>query len=400
MSKKRHQMIKLGVTLAVSVIASASGLTFAQAQQKPPIKVGLLWVYSGLGATEGIPDDGFKIFQAEHGDTVNGRKVEFLPRDTTGVAPDHVKRVVQELIVRDKIDFLAGGDYTPNVLALGPISTQAKMPFLVLSGGVHGFLDRNPYFVRMGYAIQALAQPLGDWAAKTGLKKVYTLVPDFAPGIDAELAFTKAFKDGGGTIVGSVRVPLAGVDISAYILKIKDAKPDAVFAFQTLGEPALNFLKAFNDSGLREAGVKVLTVGAIGDDSTLAVAGKAAEGVITGSNYSADLENAQNKKLVAGYQKIHGPNKQPNFAVMTGYDIMAAIYKAVERQPDALNSDRTIQIIREVQLDSARGPVKFDAKSREIVQNIYIQRVEMRGSRAANVTIDTYRDVIDPGNPK
>src|SRR4051812_29009565 len=199
MIKNRLQLKKLGVMLALGAIVSATGYTSALAQQKPPVKVGLLWVYSGLGATEGIPDDGFKLFQAEHGDTVSGRKVEFLPRDTTGVAPDHVKRVTQELIVRDKIDFLAGGDYTPNVLALGPISTQAKMPFLVLSGGVHGFLDRNPYFVRMGYAIQALAQPLGDWAAKSGLKKVYTLVPDFAPGIDAERAFTKAFKDGGGT---------------------------------------------------------------------------------------------------------------------------------------------------------------------------------------------------------
>ena len=399
-------MSKFGVTrrtatLGISAFAAGAALSCpAVAQQKPPIKVGLLWVYSGLGATDGTPDEGFKLFQAEHGDSVNGRKVEFLVRDTTGVAPDLVKRLAQELIVRDKVDFLAGGDYTPNVLALGPITTQAKTPFLILSGGVNGFLDRNPYFLRMGYAIQALAQPLGNWAAKTGIKKVYTLVPDFAPGIDAELACTKAFKDGGGNVVGSVRVPLAGVDLSAYILKIKDANPDAVFAFQTLGEPALNFLKAFNESGLRSAGVKLLTIGAIGDESTLAAAGKASEGLIYSTNYSADLDNEENKKLVAGYQKMKGVGKLPNFAVMTGYDIMAAIYKSIEAQPEGLSGDKTMQLMRSVQLNTPRGPVKFDQGSREIIQNIYIMRVEMRGSRAAHAPVETYSDVIDPGNPK
>ena len=377
--------------------AFAATLTVGVAQAADPIKIGVILPYSGPFADYGRQiENGMKLALAQQGDTIEGRKIELIRRDSTGPAPDIVKRLAQELVVRDKVDLLAGFGFTPNALVGAAISAEAKKPMVVMNAATSIITTKSPYLVRFSFTTQQMNQPMGTWAAKNGVKTAYTLVSDYGPGHDAEAGFTKAFTAGGGKVVGDVRVPLKSPDFSAYVQKIKDVKPEAVFVFLPAGEQAGAFVKTFQDQGLPTAGIKLLAAGDLTDDGLIETLGDAAIGMITSQHYSYAHPSDTNKAYVAAYEKAY-PDIRPNFMSVAGYDGMNAIIAAIKAQGGKIDPDKTTELLKNTKMESPRGPIMIDPETRDIVQNMYIRRVERVGGKLVNVEFDTFPMVKDPG---
>ena len=300
-----------------------------------PIKIGWLMSYTGPGAASGGSSDAaIEVFFRKFGRTVAGRKVEIIKRDTTGPAPDVARRLAQELIVGEKVDFLAGMDYTPNTMAVAPLSTLAKVPLLIVNSATSGILAKHPYAVRFGFTTTTMAQQLAEYADKSKFKSVYTFVHEFEPGLDAEAMFIREFKTKGGTIAGSVRAPLKATDFSAYIQRIKDANPDAVFVFMAAGELPPIFLRQFNEAGLDPS--KIIATGDVTDEATLAAAGDAALGVVTAFHYSPTHDSPLNREFAQAFNEV-APNRTLNFVPVVSYDVLRAIYQVIDAQKGDLN---------------------------------------------------------------
>ncbi len=369
----------------------------SSAADQPPLKIGVVFSYTGPFAKEGREvDAAFAVYQQEHGDTIAGRKVEFIRRDTTGPVPDVAKRVAQDLIVGDKVDLILGPDYTPNALALAPLSTQAKKPVFIINAAANSILPKAPYMARFGFSTPQMAVPLAEWAAKNGVKSVYTVFSDYGPGIDAGTSFEKAFTAAGGKIVGEVRVPLNSSDFSAYVQRVKDAKPDAAFIWLPAdNEPGI-VLKSWADAGLSNK-VKILATGDLVDEAFVNSIGAPAVGVVSSFNYSPLHQSAMNKAFVQKFAAVTGGKLQPDFAAVSAYDALAAVYKIVGAQHGMVDPDKTMDMVRAMKGESPRGPMAIDS-GRDIVQNVYIRRVE-RGANGqlGNVEFDTIRAVNDEG---
>src|SRR5260221_11299049 len=257
------------------ILALVSLTVASAAFAQEPVKVGLVAPFSGIAADYGKQmEGGIKAWFKLHGDTVNGRKIQLLIRDTTGPNPEIAKRLAQELVTRDKVDFLAGFGFTPEALAAAPVATEAKTPMIVMNAASSVVTTRSPYIARFSMTLPQVSAPMATWAWKNGIKKVYTLVTDFAPGIDSETAFKTAFTAAGGQIVDSVRVPLRNPDFAPFVQRIKDAKPEAVFMFVPAGEQSIAFMKAFEERGLAQAGIKVIATGDLTDDNVLNAMGE------------------------------------------------------------------------------------------------------------------------------
>ncbi len=391
---ERRTLIGMGLGAAASAAFAANPA--AQAAGKP-IKVGLLYGFSGLSASGGTYlDRGLAVFLDQFGDTVAGRKVEIIRRDTTGPAPDLVRRLAQELIVRDQVDALVGFDYTVNTLAAAPLSTRGKKPLLIVNSTSSGFLGEFPYLVRFGITQALVAQQLAKWAARNNLKRVHTLVSDFQPGYDAEAMFTKTFTAAGGSIAGSLRVPLRNFEFSAYMQRIKDTKPDALFVFVPAGDIPVSLAKAYAAAEMRQAGVQLLDLGGVTDEGTLDAVGPAALGMISAYHYSPTHQSAVNKDFVGRYQRLAGAETMPNFTAVTIRDVMYAFYKAVEQQDGKIDPDRTIELLGQSRFESPRGPLQVDPRTRDAVQNIYIRRVEQQDGKIVNVEFETEPMLGDP----
>lgn len=374
------------------LFALAGSLAQAQPAQLPPIKIGWIMSYTGPVAYAGEASDrAFKMFFAERGDTVAGRKVEIIRRDTTGPAPDLVTRQVQELIVRDKVDILAGMDYTPNYLAAASLSTKAKKPLLLVQPSFTNAIVKQPYAVRFSWVMPLLSEKLGIWAPKNNIKRVFNLVTEIQSFIDAEDQFTKTFTSAGGTIVGGVRMPLRSADYSGYLQRVKDAKPDAVFLGIPAGAPAIGFLKAWHDAGLASSGIKLLDMMGIADEHTLDSAGDTAIGVISASMYARGYDSPANRTFIKRHKEMFA-GQEPNWVTVITYDIMTAFYRVVEAQQGQVDPERTIELLRGMKFESPRGPIAID-ENRDVVQNVYIGRVESRGGKPTNVVIDTFTAV-------
>jgi branched-chain amino acid transport system substrate-binding protein len=379
---------------ALAAVLASVLLHSAAVAQQAPLRIGLIYCFSGPFAVAGAQvDAAINLFMKRHGDVVAGRKVEIVRRDTTGPAPDVARRLAGELVTREKVDILTGIDFTPNAVALAAVSTEAKIPVFSMNAGSSVFLPKAPYGARFSFSVPQLAVPLASWAASNGIKSVYSLVADYSPGLDGEKAFQGEFKRAGGQIVGSVRVPLNNPDFGSYLQRIKEAKPDAVFVFLPSGGgdlPVL-FLKAFNEAGLAASGIKIIGTGET-DEVSIDALGDAALGVVTASHYSAAHDSELNKAFVRDFEASTGGKQRVSFAAVAAYDTMAAIYKLAEAQGGRLDAEKTVELVKGFKLDSPRGPIEIDG-SRDIVQTIYIRRVERRNGRLENIEFSSIPNV-------
>ena len=384
-------------TLKLALGALAAGCAFAAGAQEP-IKVGVVAPFSGVAADYGKQmEAGMRAYLKLNGDTVAGRKIELLIRDTTGPNPEIAKRLAQELVTRDKVDFLAGFGFTPEALAAAPVATEAKGPMIVMNAASSVVTTRSPYIARFSMTLQQVSAPMATWAAKNGIKKVYTLVADYAPGIDSETAFKNAFTAAGGTIVDSVRVPLRNPDFAPFVQRIKDAKPEAVFMFVPAGEQSIAFMKAFEERGLAKDGIKVIATGDLTDDNVLNVMGEPVLGVITSHHYSAAHDSPENRAFVKAFKEVTKDLARPNFMGVGGYDGMAAIVETAKKLGGKIDGDKAMEILKTMKLASPRGPISIDPATRDIVQTVYIRRVQKVGNEYYNVEFDKFPDVKDPG---
>jgi branched-chain amino acid transport system substrate-binding protein len=384
------------IIVATTLIAA---IVLPAAADERPLKIGWIMSYTGPGAAAGAAGDAaIEIFLKKFGPTVAGRKIEIIKRDTTGPAPDVARRLAQELIVGEKVDFLAGMDYTPNTMAVAPLATSAKVPLLIVNSATSGILAKYPYAVRFGFTTAEVAQQLAVYADMNHIKSVYTLVHEYEPGLDAEAMFIREYKAAGGAISGSVRVPLKTTDFSAYIQRIKDAKPDAVFVFLAAGETAPIFLRQFKEAGL-DATTRIIGTGDITDEGSLPVAGDAALGVVTAFHYTPTHDSALNKEFAEAFHAA-APNRSLNFVPVVAYDVLHAIHDVVEAQEGTLNPERTMELLKHIKFESPRGPIEIDPATRDVIQTIYFRKVEKLNGQIANVEFASTPNVKDPGSAR
>jgi branched-chain amino acid transport system substrate-binding protein len=363
------------------------------------IKIGMIAAFSGPFADIGKQlQGGIKAYLKKNGDTVAGKKIEVLYRDTTGPAAEVARRLAQELIVQEKVDFLAGFGLTPEALAAAPMATEGKTPMIIMNAATSIITTKSPYIVRFSMTLPQISAPLGEWAAKNGIGKVATLVSDYGPGHDAEKAFIKTFTAGGGKVVSSVRSPLANPEFAAYIQRIKDTRPDAVFVFVPAGEQSVGVMKSFQERGLAQAGIKLIATGDVLDDHQLSAIGDVALGTISTFHYSVAHKSPENEAFLAAYRDANGPEAGlPNFMSVAAYDGMAAIYEVARQLEGDIDADKAMEILKHMSFTSPRGPISIDPETRDIVQTVYLRRVEKVDGELRSVETAEFPNLKDPG---
>jgi branched-chain amino acid transport system substrate-binding protein len=380
------------------VAAAAFGLACAPAQAQSTVKIGALLPMTGQQQSTGVQiAAAIRLFMVQNGDTVAGKKVEVLIKDD-GAVPDNSKRLAQELIVSDKVNFLVGFGVTPAALAVAPLSTEAKVPQVVMAAGTSIITERSPYIVRTSFTLPQSTVIMADWALKNGIKKVVSMVSDYAPGIDSEGSFRDTFIKGGGQILESIRVPLANPDFAPFLQRARDAKPDALFIFVPSGQGG-TFVKQFIERGLDKAGIKIIGPGDVTDDDLLNGMGDQVIGTVTAHMYSAAHPSQANKAYVAAFKKAN-PGLRPNFMSVGGYDGMHLIYEALKKTGGKTDGDSLIAAMKGMAWESPRGPISIDPQTRDVIQNIYMRKVERVDSELYNVEFETFPNVKDPGKAK
>jgi branched-chain amino acid transport system substrate-binding protein len=373
------------------------GLANSTAIAQDTVKVGLIVPLTGGQASTGKQlDNAVKLYMQQHGDSVAGRKIEVIVKDD-GAIPDNTKRIAQELIVNDKVQIIAGFGITPAALAAAPLATQAKIPEIVMLAGASVVTERSPYIVRTSFTLAQSAVIVGDWAPKNGIKKVATLVTDYAPGNDALQFFKAHFVAAGGEIVEEVKVPLMNPDFAPFLQRVKEAKPDAMFVFVPGGQGG-NFMKQFSERGLDKSGIRIIGPGDVMDDDLLNGMGDSALGAVTAHMYSAAHPSALNKQFVAAYQKAF--NSRPGFVAVGGYDGIHLVYEALKKTGGKADGDALVAAMKGMAWESPRGPISIDPETRDIVQNIYMRKVEKVNGELYNVEFETFKDVKDAGKQK
>ncbi|MGH8714638.1 MAG: ABC transporter substrate-binding protein [Casimicrobiaceae bacterium] len=380
------------ITVALAVTGAA--------QAQDVVKLGLIAAFSGPFADYGGQIyGGMKAYMKQHGDTVAGKKIEVIQRDTTGPAPEVAKRLAQELVTRDNVDFLVGFGLTPNALAAAQVATEGKKPMIIMNAATSIITTKSPYIARVSMTLPQITQPMAIWAAKNGIKNVYTVVADYGPGLDAEAAFTTAFPAAGGKMVGSVHTPLQNPDFAPFIQRVKDAKPEAVFLFLPAGAQGVAFMKAFKERGLAEAGIKLIATGDITDDGVLDAMGDSVIGLTTSFHYSAAHDSPENRAFIKAYGEANGTKLRPNFMAAAGYDGMAAIYGALKKTGGSTDGDKIMAALKGMKLMSPRGPIMIDPETRDVVQTVYIRKVEKVKGELYNIEFDKFPNQKDPGKP-
>ena len=384
---------------AASALCTASVLS-AAAYAAEPFKIGFVLPMTGQQASTGKQiEAAIKLYMAQNGATVAGRKIELIIKDDGG-APDMTKRVAQELVVNDKVDVIAGFGITPAAFAAAPIATQSKTPMVVTAAATSAVTERSPYIVRTSFTLPQVTVPIADWAARNGIKRAVTFVADYGPGLDAEKFFISQFTLDGGKVIGEIRTPLKSPDFAPFLQKVADLKPNAVFVFLPSGQGAA-FMKQFGERGLDKSGIRLIATGDVTDDDQLAAMGDVALGVVTSHHYSAAHPSAMNKKFVAAFEAAN--QFRPNFMAVAGYDGMHVIYNALAATKGKGDGDALLAAMKGQVFESPRGPILIDAQTRDIIQDIYIRKVERlptMGNQLFNVEFDVQKAVKDPGKAK
>jgi branched-chain amino acid transport system substrate-binding protein len=380
----------LGLCALALACSIAGGVAAADS-----VKVGVIAPFSGAFARWGEQfRQAVAVYQKQHGTSVNGIPIEVIFRDVGGPDPARSRQLAEELILRDKVQFVAGFVFTPNALAVAELVTEAKMPTVIFNAATAVVTRRSPYFIRVSQTIPQVSAPIGQWAAKNGIKTVITAVSDYGPGFDAEEYFSKTFKAGGGRVVESIRIPLATTDFSPFFERVLQQKPDALFIFGPGGPPTVGMIKTWS-SRLKPAGIKLLGTSET-QEIDLPKVGPDALGVVTAFHYTETVDNPLNKALWADLTAMYGKDTVPDLASVQAYDGMHAIYLTVARLGARFSGDEAIKFMRTLSFESARGPIMIDEKTRDIVQNVYLRRVESRGGKLVNINFETLRMVRDP----
>jgi len=383
------------LTAALSVLFLSASRTAAA--DPGVIKIGVIAELSGAFADLGKKiDDGIKLYVKQNGDTVAGKKVQVIVRNVTGPAPDVAKRLAQELVTQDGVDILAGFGLTPNALAVTAVASEAKKPMLIMNAATSVITSKSPYVARFSFTLAQVSAPLGEWAAKNGIKKVFTIVSNYGPGLDAEKWFTKAFTKNGGTVVDGVRAPMENPEFAPFLQRARDAKPDAVFAFVPAGDQGIAFMKAYAQRGLAQAGIKLISTGDVTEDAVLDAIGDSALGVVTTHHYSMAHDSPENQAFLKAYAEAFGPAARPDFINVGAYDAMEAIYRVCKTLDGIVDPDKFMAEIKKLRWNSPRGPIFVDPATREVVQTVYVRRVEKKGGRLFNVEFDKFPEVKDP----
>jgi branched-chain amino acid transport system substrate-binding protein len=389
----RLRTLFAGAALAL-VAAGASSVT-ASAQT---IKVGIINTYSGPEAQVGDElDKGLKLYVKEHEkDLPPGVKIELIVRDDTGPNPEVAKRLAQELITRERVQFLAGVVWSPNAAAIAPLTAEAKVPFVLMNAAGVAIPRLSPYITRTSFTLWQQALPLGKWVAGQGWKKGYTAVSDFIPGHDAEGGFQKGFTDAGGQMVGSVRIPLANPDFVPFLQRAMDAKPDVLFIFIPAGRQAGAIMKAATDLGVQKAGIRIVATQDLLPEEELPKMGDEPVGIISSGTWSMAADRPANKAFLAAWAKEYTDKAIPDFMSVGGYDGMAAIFEVIKKTNGKFTGDQAMQILKGWRHESPRGPIQIDADTRDIIQNVYMRKTEKVNGKLANVEFDTIPMVKDP----
>ncbi|MGZ9103133.1 MAG: ABC transporter substrate-binding protein [Rhodoplanes sp.] len=392
MCKEETAMNRRGwLTLAATaLIAMGAGPALAQNTVKIGVTLGLTGPLQIIGVQALA---GMRLYMAQHGDTVAGKKIELIVKDDAATA-DNTKRLAQEMIVRDKVNLLAGFSVTPTAFAVAPLATEAKIPMIVTCAGTSAITERSPYIVRTSFTLPQSSTIIADWALKNGIKKVVSVVSDYGPGHDAETWFKEAFTKGGGQVIEALRAPLASPDFAPFLQRARDAQPEAVYVFVPSGQAA-TLIKQFVERGIAQAGIKLIGPGDITDDDQLNGMGDQVIGTVTAHLYSADHQSKLNKEFVAAFKKAN-PGMRPNFMAVGGYDGMHLIYEALKKTGGDTNGDKLVAAMKGMAWESPRGPISIDPETRDIVQNIYIRRIEKKDGELYNVEFETFDAVKDP----
>ena len=378
----------LAASAATAIAAAASA---AQAQD---VKIGFILPMTGQQQSTGKQEAaGAKLYMQQNGDTVAGKKIELIIKDD-GAVPDNSKRIAQDLIVNDKVTFLAGFGVTPAALAVAPLATEAKTPEIVTAAGTSIITEKSPYIARTSFTLAQSTVPLADWAAQNGIKKVVSMVSDYAPGADAAKSFAAEFTAKGGQIVDSITFPLANPDFAPFLQRAADQKPDAIFVFVPSGQGGI-FVKQFVERGMDKAGIKIIGPGDVTDDDLVNGMGDPVIGTVTAHIYSADHDSAANKAFVAAFEKANN-GMRPNFMAVGAYDGMHLMYEALKKTGGKTDGDSLLAAIKGMCWESPRGPICIDPETRDIVQNIYIRKVAKKNGELFNVEFATFPSVKDP----
>ena len=386
----------LGAAALGATMLTGADLGPARAQSGEPIKIGLILPMTGPFTSTGKQiSAAVNLYMAQNGATVAGRKVEVILKDDTGVA-DVTRRIAQELIVNDKVTAIAGFGLTPLALATAPLATQAKTPMVVMAAATGIITERSPFIVRTSQVVPQIAAPFGDWVAKQGMKRVITMVSDYGPGQDVEAAFSETFKAAGGQ-VENIRMPLANPDFSPFLQRAADQKPDALMVFMPSGQGA-QFMKQFVERGLDKSGIKLIGTGDLTDDDILNGMGEPALGVVTAQHYSAAHDSPENKRFVEEFKKANN-GLRPNFMAVGGYDGMHALYEGLKKT-NGQGGEALVEAMKGMAWTSPRGPISIDPRTRDIIQNVYIRRVEKKDGELYNIEFATIPNVKDPTKEK
>ncbi|WP_368641877.1 ABC transporter substrate-binding protein [Castellaniella ginsengisoli] len=388
--------MKLRTILGIAAL-SVGGAAFALPAQAKGLTIGLVLSMSGPFSDYGRQiQNGIETYMAQHGDTVAGRKIKLIVKDDTGIAPAIAKRQAQELLIKDKVDILAGFDLTPNAFSVAPLATEAKVPMIVMNAATSSITEKSPYIVRVSMTLPQSSWAIAQWAVKNDIDSAYILVADYGPGHDAQAQFKKTFTELGGKVLGEVRTPVNTPDYAPFLQRVKETQPDALFFFVPPGSSMVALAKNFREMGLDKLGIKEMGPGDMTDENSLAALGDNALGMITAFHYSDAHDSPENKAFVGAYAKAY-PQDRANFMSVGGYDGMQLIYKVLEKTGGDASGDAFIKAAKGLKWESPRGPVQIDPDTRDIVQNEYIRKLERVDGELRNIEFATFEAVKDPG---
>lgn len=375
---------------AASILFALTGAAAAET-----VKVGVLGVFSGGFARWGEQfQQAIAVYQKHNGDSVNGNKIEIIYRDVGGSDPAKSRQLTEELILREKVQFIGGFAFTPNALSVAQLVTEAKVPTVIFNAATSVITRRSPMFVRVSFTLSQDTAPLAAWAPKNGIKRVVTIISDYAPGHDGEAVFIKVFKENGGEILESIRAPLATTDFAPFFERVIPHKPDAIFLFGPGGPASVGMINTWA-ARLKPAGIQLMTTNET-QEIDLPKIGKASLDAIGSSHYTETVDNPLNKKLRADLEAMFGKDRVPDTATVSAYDGIHMIYQAVAKLGPRPNPEEAVKFMASMKFDSPRGPIEMDPKTRDIIQNVYLRRVVEKDGRLVNANFHTVPMVKDP----
>jgi branched-chain amino acid transport system substrate-binding protein len=382
------------LSLSIAALAMLAATSVARADE---IRIGVIASFSGPYSNWGKQiQEATDLYVAQQQGKVGNHTVKVIYRDVGGNNPARARQLAEELVVRDKVQYLAGLEFTPTALAVADVATQGKIPTVINNSGTSGILNRSPYLLRAGYTQWMVATPLAKWTAEQGAKKVFLAAADYAPGLDAIVSFRKSFTEAGGTIVGELKIPLNTTDFSTYMQKVKEAKPEYLYMFMPVGPSSVAFIKTFVERGLDKAGIKLLAT-AETEEAELPAYGDAAAGIVTALHYSPASTSPANQAFISAWRTKYGKDQVPNVGGISAYDSMRVIFEMIRATDGKQDGDKAIAAIKGFAWESPRGPVQVDPQTREFIQNIYIRRIEKVDGAYANKPFKTYPAIRDLG---